>query len=76
VELEIPDAMARIPGIESQPYVRECSLHGVVLHVILNEEVDMAALRVFTGVEPKPITPSLEDVFIALSRKSREKVTG
>jgi ABC-2 type transport system ATP-binding protein len=76
VELELPDAMARIPGIESQLYVRECSLHGVVLHVILKEESDLAALRAFTGVEPRPITPSLEDVFIALARKSREKVTG
>jgi ABC-2 type transport system ATP-binding protein len=71
VELELPDAMARIPGIESQLYVRECSLHGVVLHVILKEESDLAALRTFTGVEPNPITPSLEDVFIALAKKSR-----
>jgi ABC-2 type transport system ATP-binding protein len=69
VELELPDAMARISSIESQPYVRECGLHGVVLHVILKQEADQAALRAFTGVEPKPITPSLEDVFIALARK-------
>jgi len=31
----------------------------------------MDALRSFTGAEPKPITPSLEDVFIALARRSR-----
>ncbi len=71
VELELPDIMARIAGIESQPYVRECSPHGVALHVILKEESDLAALRTFTGVEPKPVTPSLEDVFIALAKKSR-----
>ena len=71
VELELPDSMARIAGIESQPYVRECSPHGVALHVILKEEADMIALRAFTGVEPKPVTPSLEDVFIALAKKSR-----
>ena len=71
VELELPDAMARVAGIESQPYVRECSLHGAMLHVILKEPSDLAALRAFTGVEPRPITPSLEDVFIALARKSR-----
>jgi ABC-2 type transport system ATP-binding protein len=76
VELELPDAMARIPGIESQTFVKECSLHGVMLHVILKEESDRSALQAFTGVEPRPITPSLEDVFIALARKSREKVTG
>ncbi len=71
VELELPDAMARVAGIESQPYVRECSLHGAMLHVILKEPSDLAALRAFTGVDPRPITPSLEDVFIALARKSR-----
>ncbi len=37
VELELPDAMARVAGIESQSYVRECSLHGAMLHVILKE---------------------------------------
>jgi ABC-2 type transport system ATP-binding protein len=76
VELELPDAMARIAGIESQPYVRECSLHGVVLHVILKQEADLIALRAFTGVEPRPITPSLEDVFIALARQSRMEEDG
>jgi ABC-2 type transport system ATP-binding protein len=71
VEVELPDSMSRVAGIESQPYVRECSLHGALLHVILREPSDMDALRSFTGAEPKPITPSLEDVFIALARRSR-----
>ena len=73
VEIELPDAMARIGDIESQPFVKECNLHGAVLHVILRRETDLAALRAFTGTEPRPVTPSLEDVFIALAKKSREQ---
>ncbi len=72
VEIELPDPMARIGGIESQPYVKECSMHGAMLHVILKQESDLAALQAFTGAEPKPVTPSLEDVFIALAKKSRK----
>lgn len=69
VELEIADAMERIAGIERQPYVKECSLHGPLLHVLLQSGEDVEALREFTGCEPRPITPTLEDVFIALARK-------
>jgi ABC-2 type transport system ATP-binding protein len=71
VELELPEAMQRIGSLEALPYVRECSLHGLLLHVLLSSSDRLADLRQFTGVEPRPIAPSLEDVFIALARKSR-----
>ena len=71
VELELPGAMERIGSIEALPYVRECSLHGPLLHVLLESEARLADLGESVGVEPRPITPSLEDVFIALAKKSR-----
>lgn len=71
VELDLPDAMERISDLERLPYVRECTIHGPLLHVLLREERDIGDLRDFTGVQPKPITPSLEDVFIALSKRQR-----
>jgi ABC-2 type transport system ATP-binding protein len=74
VEIDLPDAMSWAGRIEGQPYVRECSLHGTVLHVILDRESDTSALRALTGAEPRPIAPSLEDVFIALAKKSREGI--
>jgi len=67
VELDLPDAMDRLAAIEQLPYVKECSMHGLLLHVLLADEADLAALEFFTGVQAKPITPSLEDVFIALA---------
>lgn len=70
VELELPGAMEWMAEIEIQPYVRECSMHGPLLHVLLQEPSCMSALQALTGVEPRPITPSLEDVFVALARKT------
>ncbi len=69
VELELPDAMNRLDDIESLPYVKECTVHGPLLHVLLENESQRLALMAFTGVEPQPITPSLEDVFIALAKR-------
>lgn len=67
VELDLPDAMDRIESIEQLPYVKECSVHGPLLHVLLDDEAGLTALAAFTGATPKTITPSLEDVFIALA---------
>jgi len=71
VELDLPDAMNRISSIEGLPYVRECSLHGPLLHVLLEDQSCVAALQAFTGILPRRITPTLEDVFIALAKRER-----
>ncbi len=72
VELEIPEAVERISSIESLPYVKECNLHGPLLHVLLQSKDYIGELARFTGAEPREITPSLEDVFIALAKKRGE----
>ncbi|WP_027364081.1 ABC transporter ATP-binding protein [Desulfotruncus alcoholivorax] len=71
VEAELPDAIDWINKIEALPYVKECSVHGPVLHVLLEHEQNIALLAEFTGAAIKRVTPSLEDVFIALARKTR-----
>lgn len=75
VELDLPEAMDSIESIQSLPYVRECSLHGPLLHVLLASRSDISSLQAFTGVKPRLITPTLEDVFIALARDRRRQVT-
>lgn len=72
LELDLPDPMGRMAAIQALPYVRECSLHGLLLHVLVDQDSDMEKLQLFTGVAPQAITPSLEDVFIALARKREE----
>jgi ABC-type multidrug transport system, ATPase component len=69
VELELPHPMEHLPDIEALPYVRECSIHGAFIHVLLNRQSDLPALQDFTGVISRPILPTLEDVFITLAKK-------
>lgn len=73
VELELPHPMERLDAIASQPYVRKCNVHGALLHVLLKEESDILSLQGFTDVIPRPITPTLEDVFVTLA-KQKENV--
>ncbi len=75
VELDIPGAMDRIAGIEKLPYVRECSIHGPLLHVLIESEAHMAELDRFTGGNSIRISPSLEDVFISLARQKKRQVS-
>ncbi len=71
VELAVPEAMERIDSIGQLPFVKECTIHGSLLHVLLESKDSIADLKNFTGVEPKPIKPSLEDVFLALAKRQR-----
>lgn len=72
VELTIPRALHRIDEVDSLPYVKECSVHGPILHVLLADEAAIERLCFDTGGEAVQITPSLEDVFITLAKKNRK----
>lgn len=72
VELEMSDPMDRISSLEKLPYVKECSLHGPLLHVLLENEAAAGEIADFTRVKPRPIIPNLEDVFIALAKQKRK----
>lgn len=69
VELEIPEAMSKIGSIEKLPYVQESTMHGSLLHILLEDERYIGDLRDFIGAESRSITPTLDDVFIALSKR-------
>lgn len=71
VELDLPDAMDKISSIEALPYVIDCNIHGSLLHVLVANESYEEDLARFTGSNPLRITPSLEDVFVTLSRQRR-----
>jgi len=71
VELELPDPMDHLSSIASLPFVQECSMYGAFIHVLLDRQSDINSLHDFTGVQPRPITPTLEDVFVTLSKKKK-----
>ena len=72
------DALATLEGI---PGVREAAMFGTTLHVVTDEHVDLAE-RVtealsgagFAVERVERITPSLEDVFVALIEASDRRV--
>ena len=70
-ELEIEHAMDHLQVLERLPYVKECSVHGSLLHVLVEEEENLSHLQKYTRGKVQRITPSLEDVFIALSKRKR-----
>ncbi|NMC28118.1 MAG: ABC transporter ATP-binding protein [Syntrophomonadaceae bacterium] len=69
VELLLPRPMEHLDSIESLPFVRECSIHGAAIHVLLDSEADHDQLDRLTGFRSNPITPTLEDVFINLTKR-------
>jgi ABC-2 type transport system ATP-binding protein len=73
VEVDLPDAMQRISVIENLPYVRECSIHGPLLHVLLESQAQLADFKQFTGATVRVIEPSLEDVFVSLAKQKRKE---
>lgn len=89
LEVNIPDGMQRIKDIEALPYVQECTVHGSLLHVLVAQQEDITKLQHDLrqrdlendlgndfGLEVKQITPSLEDVFVALAKKQRLENAG
>ncbi|MCG8485644.1 MAG: ABC transporter ATP-binding protein [Clostridia bacterium] len=72
VQIKIPDFMNKIQEIETLPYVKDCSIHGSVLHVLLKEKTNAFIFEKWCGVKVKPIIPSLEDVFLSLVKGQRE----
>ncbi len=72
VEVESP-GINNIKKIEDLAYVKECTIHGALLHIVLANKGYISSLENDTGLKPVEITPSLEDVFLALSKGREEE---
>ncbi len=68
-ELHPPDARAARHLLENVPGVLSVEPAGAALHLFAARSVQPADLERIAGVPVKEITPSLEDVFIAVIRK-------
>ncbi|MTI80421.1 MAG: ABC transporter ATP-binding protein [Firmicutes bacterium] len=72
-ELELPNHMERLKDIEKLSSVKDCSVHGSLLHVLVDSKQQLQQLQDYTKAEVQVITPSLEDVFINLSKQKRNE---
>lgn len=83
-ELRAPHPVERLGPLRAAPGVRDATLFGVSIHLLADEALDERALLAAAGIAPdsttageaeasaRPITPSLEDVFVTLSRAHAE----
>lgn len=69
VKLDLPDPFKQIETLGSLSFVKECSFHGLSLHLLLNDSNSIAELEKISGFKPLRLTPNLEDVFINLLRQ-------
>ena len=69
VKLDIPDPFKQVETLKSLPFVKECSFHGLSLHLLLNDSDSIKDLQKVTGYKPTRLAPNLEDVFINLLRQ-------
>lgn len=73
LELGCPQPSATLARLRTATGVRDATLFGEQLHVLVEDRVSDDALRAATGHSPaavdlRPIAPTLEDVFVTLGR--------
>lgn len=73
LELTSSNPVALMEEIRDWPMVMEANLHGRLLHVMVQDESFQEELSRQLGLEVRRITPSLEDVFITLSRQKEAR---
>ncbi|MBI1246326.1 ATP-binding cassette domain-containing protein [bacterium] len=71
-ELRIARAAEHLSHLRNQPGVRDATLFGETLHLLLEDSVSPETLKQHLGIqdekiELRPIPPSLEDVFVTLT---------
>jgi ribosome-dependent ATPase len=78
LEIRCPAPVEALPRLRAVHGVRDATLFGEALHVLVDESVGEDDLRsaiesAAGAVELRPIAPSLEDVFVTLSRAEAER---
>jgi ABC-2 type transport system ATP-binding protein len=70
LEISGPDAAATLAALRTQPAVREATIFGESVHALVADGVTAADLGL-AAEQVRPTTPSLEDVFVMLSRAQK-----
>ena len=80
-ELRIARAAEHLSRLLDQPGVRDATLFGETLHLLLEDRVSPETLKQHLGmqdekIELRPIPPSLEDVFVTLTADAEKEGGG
>ena len=72
LEIVGPDTSAILEAIRNRPGVHEATIFGQAIHALVDENVSVHDLGL-DGLQVHPAEPSLEDVFVTLSRLQAAK---
>ncbi len=68
LEITGPDVASLFNLLRDRSGVRQATIWGQAVRAVVDEGVSLESLGLGPGVEARPTPPSLEDVFVALSR--------
>ncbi|MCI0338473.1 MAG: ABC transporter ATP-binding protein [Acidobacteria bacterium] len=78
LEIDTTHTSNALAAIKRMPYVYSSTIFGQAIHLLMDENVSLDQVKAdlaregFTEVELRPITPSLEDVFVTLTNTLNE----
>jgi len=78
IEIDARHTSSALAAIKRKPYVRSATIFGQSIHLLMDESVTLDQIKSdlardgFTDVELRTITPSLEDVFVTLTKRLGE----
>jgi drug efflux transport system ATP-binding protein len=79
IEIETKQTSSALAVVKTMPYVLSSTIFGQAIHLLMDEKVSLDQVRTdlsqagFSEVEIRPITPSLEDVFVTLTNSLNEE---
>jgi ABC-type multidrug transport system ATPase subunit len=82
IEVMTPEVTRALRIARQVPGIRSATIFGESIHALVEETMDLAGLRAQLGrqnitvTEIRPLTPSLEDVFVELTSKHQAALEG
>jgi drug efflux transport system ATP-binding protein len=78
IEIDTRHTSSALAVVKRLPYVFSSTIFGQAIHLLMDEHISLDQIRAdlaregYTEVELRPITPSLEDVFVTLTNSLNE----
>jgi ABC-2 type transport system ATP-binding protein len=78
IEIDTKHTSSALAVVKRLPYVFSSTIFGQAIHLLMDENISLDQIRAdlaregYTEVELRPITPSLEDVFVTLTNSLNE----
>lgn len=81
IEINTAQTSAALAVVKRKPYVRGATIFGQSIHLLMDEKISLNQVQAelandgFRNIELRPITPSLEDVFVTLTNSLKDDGT-